>query len=672
MPRIQKINKNVKKTNKKVCTDENNSKGKMKIQSFPVDNVKGKKNSKSKEKNKKKEEMKKSLSTIDSSKGLLQQIEVTNNLKLLLQQKISELEKLKSDKINEINNINNDIIEKNIKIDSMTKNTTLLLNKLTYMSKDVDSQYSKYNIDLEIEKQRSKITLDKNEYENNLKNNISHGKSSIKHNNNIIDMLKIQKEKLEKIIKEENDEKINEYKKYLENLIKKENKIKNDIVILKNIKFKHINLCHKKKENLIKLLKMAQSEYDYEVKKIGKNFILKTNKKNDSFINYNSLDDKNKIRVIKPIKIVNNKIYKSKSNSFISDENPQLPKINKNKIKIIFNDSDNNTNNNINEENNNSVEKSNKSLFYKKHSDIFNKMNQKALSDKNILKSPIPVESIKHRNIPNKTKSYIEKDLFELKKQIILSKQLKYKPFLNKYTNNSLLSKINININNNGCNNISSINDYNKTNNSRFLFSDTEMNFLSRVVPNECLEKYQEKFNNIEEQRLILKEKLKDNITQKMVNSHQSNEIDFTELQKKTCNYIMIKLHSKLSEIKKNINDIKIENKNVYNKYKEIQKKYRKRKNENDKLMKYFQDLYNDIKNNKIKLIKGQKLNQDEKNAINKWTESNEHFIIQNNQIDNEEKNDNDDENQNISDNEEKEEENEEAELDRDNEDDDN
>ena len=41
------------------------------------------------------------------------------------------------------------------------------------------------------------------------------------------------------------------------------------------------------------------------------------------------------------------------------------------------------------------------------------------------------------------------------------------------------------------------------------------MCYLSKIVPNECLDKYKERFNSIEEQRLILKEKIKDNITQK-------------------------------------------------------------------------------------------------------------------------------------------------------------
>ena len=60
----------------------------------------------------------------------------------------------------------------------MTNNTTLLLNKLnklTNISKDIDIQYSKYNIDLE--KQKSKIKKEKKEYENNLKNSIVRGKN---------------------------------------------------------------------------------------------------------------------------------------------------------------------------------------------------------------------------------------------------------------------------------------------------------------------------------------------------------------------------------------------------------------------------------------------------------------------------------------------------------------
>ena len=92
----------------------------------------------------------------------------------------------------------------------------------------------------------------------------------------------------------------------------------------------------------------------------------------------------------------------------------------------------------------------------------------------------------------------------------------------------------------------------------------------------------------------------------------------------------MIKLHSKLSEIKKNVNILKIENKNMYKKYLYIKRKYKEKKDENEKMMKYFNNLYIDIKNNKIALRKGNKLNKDDKNAINKWGGPIDLFIIKN------------------------------------------
>ena len=110
----------------------------------------------------------------------------------------------------------------------------------------------------------------------------------------------------------------------------------------------------------------------------------------------------------------------------------------------------------------------------------------------------------------------------------------------------------------------------------------------------------------------------------------------------------MIKLHSKLSEIKKNVNILKIENKKMYKKYLYIKRKYEKKKDENEKMMKYFNNLYIDIKNNKIALRKGNKLNKDDENAINKWGG----YIIKNDESSN-----NGENNENEKENEEEEEE---------------
>ena len=91
----------------------------------------------------------------------------------------------------------------------------------------------------------------------------------------------------------------------------------------------------------------------------------------------------------------------------------------------------------------------------------------------------------------------MEKDLFLIKKHILIKKNLKNNPFINDSTNNnnSLLSNINLNNNN--------VKDTNNSSNSHshFLFSKIEKNFLNKVIPNEYLDKYKEKFNNLEEQR---------------------------------------------------------------------------------------------------------------------------------------------------------------------------
>ena len=621
MPKIQKINKNTTKSDKNIFTGDKNSSNIMKIQTLPGDNIisnKKKKKSKSKEKS---VEKNKSINNSDSAKDILKQLDDDiNNFKSLLQQKNEEFEKLKSDKINEINDINNKIFEKNLKIDSLTKNTTILLNELTIISKDIDAQYAKYNIDLEIEKQKIKIKIEKKEYENNLKNNIIRGKNSKQHYKNIIDMLKIQKEKLEKIIKEETNERINEYNYLLENLIQKEDKIKNKIFILNNIKNKHIKLCEKKKEKLSNILNRVKSEYEYENKRNEKNNYI------NSLIDYNNPnEDNNKKNLIKPIRIIDNKNINTlniqKNNSYLNNKNKSLPKINRNKINILFQD----------KENKNSLENKNKSLNNnRKSSDII----KTTFSDKNILKKPIIYETPIINNFS--IKNSMEKDLFLIKKHILIMKKLKNNPSINNSanSNNSLLSYINLNNNNN-------ISDSSSSTNAHFLFSKTEKNFLSKIVPNECLDKYQEKFNNLEEQRQIWKEKIKDNITQKKINSHQYNEIELAQLKKKAIDREMIKLHSKLSEIKKNINNIKKENKNISKKYIDLKNKFKKRKNENEKMMNYFQNFYSEIKNNKIKLKKWQKLNKDEINAINKWAGPNDLYVIHNNEYESE--NDNED-----------------------------
>ena len=147
----------------------------------------------------------------------------------------------------------------------------------------------------------------------------------------------------------------------------------------------------------------------------------------------------------------------------------------------------------------------------------------------------------------------------KLKKQIL--KKIKYK-FLNNSINKNITSNININNIN-----INEINTNNSNNSNDSNFVKTDMSFFSKVVPSEYIDKFKKKFSNIQAYGQISKEKQKEFLLQKKLNSQKKNEIELTELKKKVSIQNMIKLHSKLSEIKKNVNILKIENKNMYKKY---------------------------------------------------------------------------------------------------------
>ena len=93
-----------------------------------------------------------------------------------------------------------------------------MINKLNYLNNQVNEEYNK----VKVLKVSNKIKINyKNELKIKEKKRSGQGKKVILINNQIIDKYKIQKEKLEKIIKEDKNLKINEYKKKLEDLNKK-------------------------------------------------------------------------------------------------------------------------------------------------------------------------------------------------------------------------------------------------------------------------------------------------------------------------------------------------------------------------------------------------------------------------------------------------------------------
>ena len=153
------------------------------------------------------------INRTESEENLLLSIKETENLKQLITEKNEEKENNKKKYINELILVNNNIKEKVLLLESSSKNSKIILNKLTQLNTKIKEEYEKIKLSTVINKL-------KNSNENNKEKDnyvINHAKKLISHNNIIIDKFKIHKEKLEKIISEDNEVKINNLKNELKN-----------------------------------------------------------------------------------------------------------------------------------------------------------------------------------------------------------------------------------------------------------------------------------------------------------------------------------------------------------------------------------------------------------------------------------------------------------------------
>lgn len=218
----------------------------------------------------------------ESEENLSKAIQETENLKIKLKVKKEESENNKIKDENELLIINNNIKDKSEKLENISNNNKILINKLNYLNNQVNEEYNK----VKVLKVSNKIKINyKNELKIKEKKRSGQGKKVILINNQIIDKYKIQKEKLEKIIKEDKNLKINEYKKKLEDLNKKKNDLIQGIEGLKLIKNNHEKNCIKLNVDLNKTLERLKNEYNDEYKsKNDFNKILE-NKRNNSVSN---------------------------------------------------------------------------------------------------------------------------------------------------------------------------------------------------------------------------------------------------------------------------------------------------------------------------------------------------------------------------------------------------
>ena len=475
----------------------------------------------------------------ESEENLSKAIQETENLKIKLKVKKEESENNKIKDENELLIINNNIKDKSEKLENISNNNKILINKLNYLNNQVNEEYNK----VKVLKVSNKIKINyKNELKIKEKKRSGQGKKVILINNQIIDKYKIQKEKLEKIIKEDKNLKINEYKKKLEDLNKKKNDLIQGIEGLKLIKNNHEKNCIKLNVDLNKTLERLKNEYNDEYKsKNDFNKILE-NKRNNSISNtsMNSLP-----------KIINGNNFTSPANIINESENIK----NSNKIRLKKNT------------------KSLSNLFWEE--DI------------------------------------LQKDLKELKEQFRKDIKSKINQKIRRYITTFSIEKKK--------NSIKEI----KNNGKKNLFSKLEKEMLSKIIPNECLEIYQDKFRTIEDERFHIEKQINKNESKKKVNEEKYQLLFINEKKENNMIKKNIELNAKISMIKKNINSIIKKLKIIQNEFNFINDKYNKKKEENDKLKSHWIGFNNDIKNKKITIKKGEIIKKNELDDLNKWGNNN-------------------------------------------------
>ena len=316
-----------------------------------------------------------------SEQNLLNSIKETDNLRNLLLEKNEEYENNKKNCINEILLLNNNIKSKSSEFEILSNNSKSLFNKLNQLNSKINEEYQKIKL-ADLVNKSSKNELINNEKNN--ENRIKNTKKLILLNNTIIDKFKIHKEKLEKIIQENKNTKLNNLKIELEELNNEEQILKNEIEKLRLIKETHEKKCTKFLRYLENNLEKIKNEYnlEYKAKDINKSSsIEKQNSlKNRSInslpniyhniINPDDNEEKKTIfqqRILKKKQIINEKRIKKEYEEF----QDQI----KNKIKI---NSKNDIKNYINSRNEKRKDIDNNNLF--------------SFNEQNLLKDFIPME----------------------------------------------------------------------------------------------------------------------------------------------------------------------------------------------------------------------------------------------------------------------------------------
>ena len=403
------------------------------------------------------------------------------------------------------------------------------------------------------------------------------------------------------------------------NLEKNKHKKKNILNIdLKTLENK-LNLIEykskKEKENFINELGkygVILSEKEYEIRRIAQeNNLLQISKKN----------------------IINEKNYKNKLNILFNTKNLLLDiliKAVENKIKL-------NENSNINikmsiDELNNDINLK-KNLNNSNYNELKNKLNNE-LNEKNKLIDELT------KNISNLKKNLFQHKFCEINKKNNQRKVILLKEEYNRLKNlfpfkkisKVFHSKSNLNFSTiisgkksieklfNNINKINERKQKNKNNSVDNLFKNKEKKILAYLIPEEKIIKFQNKFNNISNEKSLIEYKLKreknllieKNEINKIKCMKNQKDIHKQKIKNNILNQKILNTKIQIMIIKRNIN-------NTIKEYKKIDLLYKEIQEDNKKIKTQFKNLKDLIKNGKLRLKqKGVILYNSNKILINK------------------------------------------------------
>ena len=170
-----------------------------------------------------------------------------------------------------------------------------------------------------------------------------------------------------------------------------------------------------------------------------------------------------------------------------------------------------------------------------------------------------------------------------------------------------------------------------KNNTVKSLFRNKELDILSKIIPEECLKNYSQKFNTIETEKEEINNEYKDKITiKKQIYKNNNfklndstNKINKINEERKEINQILINQKKKI----KILNDkLKVENKNL----KDLKYVYNIKYKENKKLNQHLLFMKEKIDNGELVLSERDNLNNDKENKegenLNEGKEENDSF----------------------------------------------